>query len=263
LLKKILLFVGTMTAVAVGAVGFAAFESHVINVIAHVEKATYVRPDQLDFGITLPQQKYDAACVEADYVAPPQSQETSDQPCMSIHLSDSFLDAGQTQFIDVTYAVYCEDKPCDEFNGVYDANITPFIVLSDSDPSDANDSVLIPRAGTTDNPADTTPDDSGCGEIAWGSSAGTGGGSAYLWAIGELNKATGDLYDLWDMSFYAPICSNNYNEFTDPVDPELIPVPLVISSDYCDSSQGPNSYEEVDLASNVKFQILDFSVPTG
>jgi len=42
-----------MVAILVGMAAFAAFESHVVNVKAHVEKATYVTPNELDFGVTL------------------------------------------------------------------------------------------------------------------------------------------------------------------------------------------------------------------
>ena len=94
MLKRLLLFAGTLTAVAVGSVGFAAYESHIINVKAHVEKATYVTPDEIDFGITLMQDSYTAACNQA-------GDTIGDFPCMKIHLSNSFIDEAQDKYITV------------------------------------------------------------------------------------------------------------------------------------------------------------------
>src|SRR4030042_209768 len=48
MIKRILLLLGTVVLVVVGAAMFAAFESHIVNIKAHVEKATYTTPDELD-----------------------------------------------------------------------------------------------------------------------------------------------------------------------------------------------------------------------
>jgi len=232
-MKKLLLLVTTLALVAVGAASFAAFESHLIDVRAHVEKATYVTPDDLNFGITIMQQKYDAECLP-----------DGTGVCMKIHLSDSFKE--QRTFVDVLYNVYCEDKaPRDPHRA--DGNITPFIALRDSDPADANDGVILTN---------------GCGTVAYADPA-AGTLHPVRWAHGELVKGS-DEVDLWDMSFYAPVCSDNYNPETDPILPEdlkLRPGGGIIDSALCHKGPGPDSDEFVDLASNVKFQVMSLSVP--
>jgi len=241
-MRKLILLVTTMALVAVGAASFAAFESHLIDVRAHTEKATYTTPDDLNFGITIMQQKYDAECL-------PDGTGT----CMKIHLSDSFKE--QTTFIDVLYNVYCEDKaPGDPHRtNVYkgqpsDGNITPFIVLRDSDPLDRNDDVVLTK---------------GCGKIDYSTDTATL--NPVKWAYGELVKGS-DEVDLWDMSFYAPVCRDNYNPETDPIKPDELatrPGGGIIDSKYCHKGPGPDSDEYVNLASNVKFQVMSLSVPTG
>jgi hypothetical protein len=107
--KRIALLLGTAMLVAVGAAMFAAYESHLIDVKAHVEKATYVSPSEVDFGTALMQATYDKT--------------------MTIHLSDSFLT--QTTFTNAEYSIYCDEKP--QAESAHDGNITPFIVLTGPD----------------------------------------------------------------------------------------------------------------------------------
>src|ERR1700687_5087878 len=108
MIKKLTMALGTIALVAVGATMFAGFESHLIDVRAHVEKATYVTPDDINFGTTIMEQKYDFACqvTNPNNGNPGPTDFTGN--CMQIHLSDSFK--LQTQFADVTYRIYCEDK---------------------------------------------------------------------------------------------------------------------------------------------------------
>src|SRR3989338_4916226 len=60
-MKKILLSLGAVTAVLVGATMFAAFEAHVVNVTARIENALFVPMAQsgIDFGTVFPQEKLD------------------------------------------------------------------------------------------------------------------------------------------------------------------------------------------------------------
>jgi hypothetical protein len=225
-MRKLLLLVTTMALVAVGAASFAAFESHLIDVKAHVEKATWVSPDNVDFGTTIMEQSYHKDCVEA----------TGAGDCMKIHLSDSFLT--QTQFQAVDYLVYCEDKPVGDLDRG-DGNITPFMQISDSDPSDANDGVDL-----------TT----GCGAVAYGA---YGTGMPPLWAHGVLNRIS-DPVDLWDMGFFAPLCRDNYNASTDPITPAVLatlPGGGLIDPAFCHKGPNGDSDEYTNLASLIKFQV--------
>jgi len=227
--KRIALLLGTVALVAVAASMFAAFESHVINVKAHVEKATYVTPNALDFGVTLMQVKYDAACIPAD--------PTTWDKCLAIHLSDSFKDAKQTKFGDVTYKIYCELK------AGYDVNhqITPYITITDSDPADP-DGAINTSGGPVRKNGDPVP-----------GSCKAAVGAPQLWVDTSTLLLGSDEVDLWDLQFFAPLCSDNYN-VTDPTtNPELI------DSSYCTKGPGPDSDEYVDLGSDVKFQIVGFS----
>ncbi len=244
MIKKLTIALGTIAVIAVGATMFAGFESHLIDVRAHVEKATFVKPDDLNFGITIMQQKYDAECIL------PGDPNNANGKCMSIHLSDSFKE--QIQFVDVTYTIYCEDKDPTDPHRVgpppLDGNITPFIQLRDSDPLDVNDAV--------DKPAGT-----GCGTVAYGTPFSL---TANRWAHGELVKGS-DEVDLWDMSFYAPVCRDNYNPDTDPLSPSDLagrPGGGIIETSFCHKGPGPDSDEYTNLGSNVKFQVVGLSVPT-
>jgi len=237
-MKKLLLLVTTMALVAVGAASFAAFESHLIDVRAHVEKATYTTPNDLNFGVTIMQQTYDKACNAAT------DPTGASGNCMAIHLSASFLE--QKQFSDVEYNVYCEDKAPRDPHRV-DGNIAPFLLISDSDPSDGNDNVILRT---------------GCGKVAYSTDPATL--NPVLWANGVLD-VNFDQHDLWDLKFFAPVCSDNYNPETDPITPEqlkLRPGGGIIDSKLCHKGPGPDSDEYVDLASNVKFQVMGLSVPT-
>ena len=113
-MRKLLLLVTTMALVTVGAATFAAYESHLIDVRAHVEKATYVTPDEVDFGVALMQASYDKD--------------------VKIHLSASFAD--QKDYTNAEYSIYCDEKP--QRVWAHDANITPFIVLTGPDGKDHN-----------------------------------------------------------------------------------------------------------------------------
>jgi hypothetical protein len=245
MIKKLTIGLATVAVIAVGVTMFAGFESHLIDVRAHVEKATWVEPSDVNFGITIMEQKYDYACLtDAAGVV------TGN--CMKIHLSDSFKQ--QTQFFDVTYKVYCEDKAPDDPHRlgppVLDGNISPFIRLQDSDPADVNDGVDLAN---------------GCGTVAYSTTAGDL--HPVAWAHGELDKSF-DETDLWDMSFFAPLCRDNWNPQTDPVDLTTYPGGGLIDPSFCHKGPGggpanADSDEFTNLGSNVKFQVIGLSVPIG
>ena len=86
-MKKILLSVVAMGAVAVSLVGLSAFEAHVINVTAKIENALSVSTAAIDFGTVFPQ-------------------EHLDQP-LNVQLSGSFMDERRVD--DVRY--FIRQKP--------------------------------------------------------------------------------------------------------------------------------------------------------
>jgi hypothetical protein len=250
MLKKAIIAMGTIALVAVGTTMFAGFESHLIDVRAHVETATFVTPEDVDFGTTIMEQKYDFACTLTTPTGNPGPSDYTGN-CLQIHLSDSFKT--QTQFLDVTYKVYCEDKAPDDPHRVgppaLDGNITPFIRLFDSDPLDVNDVVDSPNGAGN-----------GCGAVPYSTDPATL--NPVQWAHGELDKGF-DEVDFWDMSFFAPLCANDYNPETDPVLPSDQAGGGLIDPAFCHKGPGPDSDTYTNLGSNVKFQVIGLSVPVG
>ncbi len=231
-----------ITALVITVAVVVAIKFAMVDVRAQVDDAVSVGPADFDFGIAIMEARYEAAC---DPDADPAGASGN---CMSIHLSDSFLD--QTQFVDVEYSVFCEDKAVGDAHRA-DANITPFIILRDSDPADGNDAL--------DNP---NGPGNGCGVVAYAA----GPPNSVQWARGQLDKRF-DLADLWDMSFTAPLCSDNYNPETDPLQPADQPGGGLIDPKFCHKGPGGgpglvDSDEYTDLASNVRFEVTSFSTPT-
>ena len=79
-MKKILLSLGAVTAVLVGASMFAAFEAHVVNVTARIENALRVPLKSIDFGTVFPQEQLDRP--------------------LDVHLSQSFIDEDRVDDVD-------------------------------------------------------------------------------------------------------------------------------------------------------------------
>lgn len=257
---KILLGLAGMVAILVGAATFAAFESHMINVRAHVEKATFVEPDDIDLGTTLMQQSYSNQCaVDAPGVDGKYGTiddvviVTSGVNCLKIRLSASFLDVdGQTDFTTVDYKIFCEAKSAADQAAYHISHgITHYLELTDSDGGGDGDSI---------------PGDANCVHADAPGSVGPAGYPTTAWATGSLVRGN-DEYDLWDFDFYAPVCSGNYNDATDQsVDPPS-PILKTIDQAYCHTGDdghdwhpelGGNSDAFVNLGSNVKFQVNDF-----
>lgn len=216
---KILLGLGAMVAILVGAATFAAYESHVVNITAHVEKATWVDPIELQFPTTFPEEVADMLC--AGVPGTP----TDPQNCAKIKLSDSFI--AQSRVQDVTYKVYCELK--DGYPGNY--YLGKHLMISDSDAGDGNDEVVTALVGKP-CPAGSE------------------------WATGRLDLS--DTEDWWDFKFYVPLCEENYNAGTH-VGPTNWDddFPVLLPTGTC--TLGTGSYAEVDLGMDLKFQIIGFS----
>jgi hypothetical protein len=247
MIKRIALLLGTVVLVVVGAAMFAAFESHVINVRAHVEKATYVQPDDINLGNTLMQQSYSNQCRVAGPGTDGVFGTVDDNVeivtginCLRIRLSASFLE--QTEFSTVGYKVYCEAKSAED-QALYaiDHGITEYMRLTDSDGGSDGDSITAIN----------------CVHGDAAGSVGPAGAPTTSWAQGSL-VAGNDEYDLWDFDFYAPVCENNWNEFTDPGSPPPDPISQTIPQEYCNPGPGGDSDEYTNLGSNVKFQVTEF-----
>lgn len=96
--KKLILTLAAVAAIAVGVVGMAAFEAHVINVTARIENALSVTPDEIMFGSVFPQEKL--------------------YRNLNIALSNSFLEEDRVD--DVKYVIKQKPK-CVDGQGVYAA----------------------------------------------------------------------------------------------------------------------------------------------
>jgi hypothetical protein len=247
-MKRFLFLIAGLAVILAGVVSFAAFESHIVRIKAHVESATYTTPDKIDFGTMFPEEHVkwcgpsgprttDVECSGVDCPPPP-----SDN-CLKIKLSHSFLD--QKRVKDVTYDVYCEgprvcvagDTECSG-DGPAQA-ITKFIELGK--PTEAGDK----RLSVNCDPS--------------------GSSLPVKWASGKLDKSTGDIEDQWDLTLWAPACKDNYNKETDPYSTGVLDWPEGIPHfvDPCNKGPDPDSYRWVDLAGAIKFQVTGFSYRSG
>jgi len=86
--RKLFLLIPTIAAIAIGVVGFSAFEAHIINVTAHIENALAVDPEPIQFGTVFPQEY-----LLRDF---------------SINLSESFI--GEERVDDVNYVIKQKTK---------------------------------------------------------------------------------------------------------------------------------------------------------
>jgi hypothetical protein len=247
-MKRFLLLIAGLAVILVGVVSFAAFESHIVKIRAHVESATYTTPYDIDFGTVFPQEAVDKWCgphdggegtaLSEECFGP--SCPPTDGKCAKIWLSTSFLAQGRVK--DVTYDVYCETpSPCKAGDaecagGTKPQPITPYIKLYDSDPKDGNDEVVTANLNCVP------------------------GEKPSLWATGKLHTygRDGDKVDWWDMTFCAPACRDNYNPDTDPGPAKGCEgLPGVV--DNCNKGPDPDSYRWVNLAGDLKFQVTGFS----
>jgi len=243
---------------------FMAFESHMINIEAHVEKATFVNPEQIDLGTVFPQENIIAGCVRSegrDGVLDTQDDIiTPVDPnfdCAKIFLSHSFK--AQTRIKDVQYKVYWVDKPCVRSKGDGDPETTGdtktcqrrkdgsfvgfdicrYMQLFDSDPEDANDVVLLKAPFVCSPPPKLD--------------------APALAASGTLITGI-DEYDIWDLVYWVPVCYENFNPETDPGPDPPPGIPQTTEPDECwDPEDVGGSYHETDQSNELKFQVVGYS----
>jgi hypothetical protein len=253
-MKRLLLLTAGLVLILAGVVNFAAFESHIVKIRAHVETATYTSPDDIDFGTVFPQEVIKKWC-GTDHGPSTTLDEGSTESgggggdlgnCVKIMLSKSFLD--QHRVKDVEYKIYCEGPskdggPCTAgTEGCIDGHfppkpdpqaITPYIQLFDSDKDT--------WTGDIDKVSTKARN---CYPVKYPGNE---------WGQGSLERDK-DKVDWWDLTLYVPVCKGNFNEETDPGQtPEGIPGVV----EKCQT--GPDSYSQVDLEGAIKFQVTRFS----
>jgi hypothetical protein len=262
--KRLVLALTGAVAIVMGVALFAAFESHMINIEAHIEKATYVSPEKIDLDTVFPQENLIVGCIIAD-AGPDGILGTQDDvivpigpaDCPMIWLSHSFK--AQTRVNDVHYEVYWVDKPCvpsvpdlDPTTPEKTCDPTPlpdgtfveydicrYMQIFDSDPGDNNDVVVAPSPFNCQPPP--TP------------------GNPSLVAQGTLITGL-DEYDIWDLVYWVPVCEENYNPETDPGPnpPPGIP-PTTPAGECWDPDNVGGSYHETDQSNELKFQVVGYS----
>jgi len=89
-MKKILLTIVGIVAVAVGVVGMSAYEAHIINVTAHIENALRVFPNEVAFGTVFPQEYF--------------------QKSVFITTSSSFCKPDQRRVLNIDYKIVQKPK---------------------------------------------------------------------------------------------------------------------------------------------------------
>ncbi len=262
--KRLVLAIGGLVAILMGVAMFAAFESHQINIEAHVEKATFLNTTQIDLGTVFPQENLIVGCfatgpeggpatgLQEDIITP-----VGPDDCPVIRLSHSFK--AQSRVLDVHYDVYWVDKPCIPSDGDGDPTTTGdtkkcedtplpdgtfvehdicrYMQIFDSDPADGNDVILVP------SPFNCQPEPTP--------------GNPSLVATGTLITNL-DEYDIWDLVFWVPVCEENFNPETDP-GPNP-PAGISPTTPDCWDPEGVGgSYGETDLSNELKFQITSYS----
>lgn len=101
--KKILVTTLSLIAVVGGITAMSAFESHIINVTAHIENALRVHSTAYDFGTVFPQENFNG----------------NNSYEFSIETSDSFSDPGQTRVLNIDYTITRKPKPIDPSDHEY------------------------------------------------------------------------------------------------------------------------------------------------
>ena len=230
-MKKILLSLGAVTAVLVGASMFAAFEAHVVNVTARIENALSVPVAQsgIDFGTVFPQEKLDKF--------------------FDVALSQSFQDEDRVD--DVTYVIRQKPKcqlavtngtELPEFGVVTEDTNGNFVCLDDEHYD------ILPLLCPYLSKHETTTDGQGpTGAPLENDSAGIAAfhGLPGPWTMdttlatqvaGKLIKSAGDLLDTWNIDLKVPCfgnhCAQDWADFVadndgnNNADPELYIQPI-------------------------------------
>jgi hypothetical protein len=230
--KKIALMISALVLVVSGVAAVSAYESHIVNVQAHVENALTVPQDEVNFGTVFPE----------EFLVKQ----------ITIELSDSFKN-NQTRVSNVTYDVYvhCKDGtlyPDVEWMG--DA-----AYMAGTDPG-----TTLPGGGAAGNdPALGTPnapwfrvggDPNNC--------PGSPGNLMNVLSGVNINKAN-PVAGAW-VGLDVPVCDFNYNPDTD-VKPKPSgydePTVVLITGDPRWESQDVDRECEYDIGMDVKFQVTN------
>jgi hypothetical protein len=232
-LKKAVLIVAALLMVVSGVAAVSAFESHTVDIKAHVENALAMPYYEVDFGTVFPQEAFE-----------------DDIP---IGLSESFRK--QDRVSTVRYIVGWENKSIEGHPGVEDPDcdgffepIWPFITLTPV-PGDFNDGLID---GSQPNWVFPLAD--------------------WMVGYGEMftlpntpDEFDGDTCDYWHYVFDVPVFDNWWNENTDPrfisgilyyTDDDVCNDDYyLVSENICNTF--PTLVPHADLGSNLKFQVWD------
>jgi len=233
-MKKVIFLFAALLAVFSGIAAVTAFEGHVVDIKAHVENAIGVTTPEIDFGTVFPEEIRESN--------------------INFGLSNSFTAAAQVKVSTVLYKLYWELKPAVagiapvyvSGAGNYFQPMSPFLVASDGDPTDANDTFIAPPYGVPTEAA------------------------AVQFGAGELNKnipetggaPSGDLCDVVHIKFMVPVFDKWYNALTDPGNPAgAIPGILTVGQ-YVTAQEsicgGTATVPSADLGINMKIQVIGF-----
>ncbi len=223
--RKLLLLAGTMIALVVGVMLFAAFEIHHANINAHVENAVRLNTVKESFGTVFPEQQISSFCHPErgdlvnnetgepgddgwpDYFGVDRLANTNDDidtfpeddNCLIFQLSRSFKECDNRDPLQkepcpggVIYTVSWADK---QPNGVVQGeHICPFITVEDGDVFKGSPDGEVSKL-LTDNQVPvqrTFCDDENLPELVWNATL----------------TAGSDEYDLWNLDFYVPVCDD-------------------------------------------------------
>lgn len=228
-MKKVIFLVAALMAVFSGIAAVSATEGHLVDIKAHVENAIGVETYELSFGTVFPEETVEKQ--------------------LTFGLSNSFVDKSQTRVSSLDYNLYYELKPIeagylDPDKDGYFEPLSPFIVASDFDPSDGNDTFVTQPVAVP------------------------GVGAAVLLGTGKLGKQIpepaggpdGDLCDVINFGFNVPVFDKWYNAITDPV---ANPGKLIYAdNDYTIVKETVCGYSvdvpHADLGINLKIQVMKY-----
>jgi len=221
--KKILLSLLAVAAIAVGVVGMAAFEAHVINVTAKIENALSVDTASIDFGTVFPQEELDES--------------------FDIALSDSFMAEDRVDSVD--YIIRQKPK-CGwtEDDGTIllglptmsgEIDDTGAITCPDhGDPSPPPDAVwgalpslceYISKHEQTEDGQETDND----GSLDAFHQTGAIENNVWVWndVFGRLAKIAGDSSDTWELDLKVPCfggnCAQDWADFVTEINSSANP----------------------------------------
>lgn len=201
-MKKILLTVVAVGAVALSVVGLAAFEAHVVNVTAKIENALNVPIRSIDFGTVFPQEKLDQF--------------------FDVSLSQSFQDEDRVD--DVTYII--RQKPKCQLAVTNGTDLPQFGVVTENSDGifscvDDEHYDILPLLCPYLSKHEVTADGQGpTGAPLENDSAGIAAfhGMPLPWTLqttlttqvaGKLIKSAGDILDTWNIDLKVPCFGNH------------------------------------------------------